>query len=73
MSTLAKLKADKRVQGVPTYRKGTKFEAGEVFVWLAPGWHWSQQRSFGCDTLKEAWSFVREAEYDPEGYGKADT
>lgn len=57
------MQADRRV-GRVTYNPG------EVFVELAPGWHWSQQQCFGCDTIKEAWTLIRASEYDPEGYGR---
>lgn len=59
-----RMRADKRVESVD--------DIDGVFVNLAPGWHWSQQRAFGCETVKEAWSLIRQSEYDPEGYGKPD-
>lgn len=63
MKEVARMRKDKRVETVSYY-------PGEVFVDLAPGWHWSQQRAFGCETIKEAWALIRQSEYDPEGFGK---
>lgn len=57
-----RMRADKRVAMVHTIEG--------YFVELTPGWHWSQQRSFGTDTIKEAWALIRQSEYDPDGYGK---
>ena len=31
------------------------------FVYLKKGWAWSEQTSFGCETIREAWSLVRDS------------
>lgn len=31
------------------------------FVYLKPGFKWSEQGCFGCETLREAWSLVKES------------
>lgn len=36
-------------------------EPGTYFVYLKEGWEWSEQRSFGTETLTEAWKLVRQA------------
>lgn len=38
-------------------------EAGGTcyFVYLNKGWEWSEQTSFGCETITEAWNLVKEA------------
>jgi len=71
VSSLAALRAHKAVESVD-YQRGTRYETGNVFVCLKPGWHWDQQRSYGCDTIKEAWELTRQVEYDPEGFGRPD-
>lgn len=38
-------------------------EAGGMtyFTYLKPGWEWSEQKGFGCETLRETWALVKEA------------
>lgn len=37
-------------------------EPDGYFIYLKPGWAWSEQTSFGCETLTEAWKLVRQSQ-----------
>ena len=58
--SLEKMRADDRVASV-----SAELPDG-YFVYLAEGWHMSEQTSFGVETLKEGWKLVRASKYDPK-------
>ena len=57
--SLSRLRGNKRVGAVHG-------ETGDYFVELAPGWAWSEQTSFGGETVKELLELVRQSVYEPE-------
>ena len=61
MKLLDRIRAHEAVQSVSdeTYMEHGE-RVGVFFVYLKPGWEWSEQTAFGCETLPEAWSLVKE-------------
>jgi hypothetical protein len=58
MKLLDRIRNHPAVESVSDERE---WEGGVLFVYLADGWEWSEQRSFGCETVSEAWSLTKAA------------